>query len=83
MPQRSPVAVGGTVIGEIAIMGTLSSLATATIAMVDGAVAVPISTSTFSSSTSLRALRVAAEGSAPSSSWMSLIFLPSTVLAYS
>src|SRR5262245_39681625 len=51
--------------------------------MVDGAVAVPIRRSTFSSSISLRALRVAAEGSEPSSSWISLIFSPLTSLLYS
>ena len=52
-------------------------------AMVEGAVAVPISTSTFSSSISLRALRVAAEGSDPSSSWISRIFSPLTSFLYS
>ena len=69
--------------GETAIIGTFSSFATAIMAMVDGAVAVPIRRSTFSSSMSLRALRVAAEGSEPSSSWISLIFSPLTSLLYS
>ena len=72
--QRSPASVAGTVMGEIEIIGTLSSLATATMAMEEGAVAVPISRSTLFSSTSLRALRVAVDGSDPSSSWISLIF---------
>jgi len=71
------------VIGEIEIIGTLSSLATATIAIEDGAVAVPISRSTLFSSTSLRALRVAVDGSEPSSSWIRLIFSSPTALAYS
>ena len=51
--------------------------------MVDGVVAVPIRRSTFSSSISLRALRVAADGSEPSSSWISLIFSPLTSFLYS
>ena len=79
--QRSPASVAGTLIGEIAIIGTFSSLATATMAIVEGAVAVPISRSTLFSSTSLRALRVAADGSEPSSSWISLIFSAPTLLA--
>src|ERR1043165_6697692 len=66
MPQRSPPSTAGAVIGEIEIIGTLSSLATATIAIDDGDVAVPISRSTLFSSTSLRALRVAVDGSDPS-----------------
>src|SRR3954463_868167 len=75
--------LGCPVSGETAIIGTFNSVATAIIAMVDGVVAVPIRRSTFSSSISLRALRVAAEGSEPSSSWISLIFSPLTSLLYS
>ena len=43
-----------------------------TVAAKAGAVAVPMRKSTLSSSTSLRALRVAADGSEPSSSWISV-----------
>ncbi len=74
---------GSLPIGETAIIGTFSSLATAAMAMVDGAVAVPISRSTFSSSTSLRALRVAADGSEPSSSWIRRMVSPLMVFLYS
>ncbi len=77
----SPLAV--RLIGETAIIGVFNSLAIAAMAMVEGAVAVPIRRSTFSSSTSLRALRVADDGSEPSSSWISLIFSPPTSLRYS
>src|SRR5918992_359591 len=82
MPHWS-AGFGCPITGETAIIGTFSSVATAIIAMVDGAVAVPIRRSTFSSSISLRALRVAAEGSEPSSSWISLIFSPLTSFLYS
>jgi hypothetical protein len=58
-------------------------LAIGTMALVEAAVAVPISRSTLLSSTSLRALRVAADGSEPSSSWINLIFSAPTLLAYS
>ena len=59
--------------------GTFSSLATAAIAIDEVEVAVPISTSTLSSSISLRASRVAAEGSEPSSSWISVTGSPPIV----
>ena len=83
MAQRSPSLAGATLIGEIAIIGTCSSLATATMAMVEVACAEPISRSTCSSSTSLRAAREAAEGSEPSSRLISVIFSPPTSLWYS
>jgi hypothetical protein len=61
------------VVGVSEIIGVLVSTATTIIAVVPGTPDVPISTSTLSSSTSFRALRVAAEGSEASSSRMSLI----------
>ena len=64
----SVAEAGCGAIGETAIIGTLSSVATAVIAMVPGAVAVPMRRSTFSSSISLRALRAEVDGSEPSSS---------------
>ena len=69
-------------IGETAIMGTPSSLATVVIAIVPGAVAVPIRISTFSSSISLRALRVVAAGSEPSSSWITVTVSEPILLLY-
>ena len=81
--QRSPASLAATLMGEIAIIGTFSSLAIGTMALVEAAVEVPISRSTLFSSTSLRALRVAADGSEPSSSWISLIFSAPMLLAYS
>ena len=70
-------------IGETAIMGTPSSFAIVAMAIVPGAVAVPIRMSTFSSSTSLRALRVVAAGSEPSSSWISVtVSLPILALYF-
>jgi hypothetical protein len=55
----------------IPIIGVLLSRATAAIAIEPGTPEVPISTSTLSSSTSLRALRAAVDGSDASSSWIS------------
>jgi hypothetical protein len=68
-----PLGLLGWLDGVNEIIGVLVSAATTAIATVPGTPDVPISTSTFSSSTSLRALRVAAEGSDASSSRISLI----------
>jgi len=70
------------VVGVSEIIGVLVSTATTIIAVVPGTPDVPISTSTFSSSTSLRASRVAAEGSEASSSRMSLILWSPIFSAY-
>ena len=64
----------GTGVG--AITGTLSSLATAIRAAVAGAPAVPMTTSTLSSSINLRVFLAAVEGSDASSSTMMRNFSP-------
>ena len=74
---------GGYIWIVVNVVGFAGSLAIGTMALVEAAVAVPISKSTLLSSTSLRALRVAADGSEPSSSWISLIFSAPRLLAYS
>ena len=77
-----PFGLCGWLDGVNEIIGVLVSAATTTIAIVPGTPDVPISTSTFSSSTSLRALRVAADGSEASSSRISLILWSPTLSAY-
>ena len=72
-----PSPAGTGAIGETATIGTFISIAAVAIASVCGAPDVPIRKSTFSCSTSLRALRVDAAGSEPSSSWMTRTFSPS------
>src|ERR1044072_8606343 len=62
-----------------ATIGTFISTATVAIASVCGAPDVPIRKSTFSCSTSLRALRVDAAGYDPSSSWMTRTFRPAAL----
>ena len=79
-PHWSLSPPSDTVTGEIAIIGTFNSFAIAIIAIVDGAVAVPMRMSTLFSSTSFRAFRVEADGSAPSSSSITVIFSPPTSL---
>ena len=79
-PPSPLPTVGGS--GEIDTNGTFCSPATAAIATDPGSPDVPINMSTLSSSTSLRALRVDADGSPPSSSWTSLILWPSIVSRY-
>ena len=54
--------------GEMVMHGTFSSWHTAVMAIEDGVEPEPISTSTLSCSISLRALRVAVDGSVASSS---------------
>ncbi len=74
---QGPPSPGGTgAIGDTAIIGIFISMAAVAIASVWGAPDVPMRTSTFSCSTSLRALRADAVGSEPSSSWMTRIFSP-------
>jgi hypothetical protein len=70
-----PLGLLGWLDGVSEMIGVLVSAATTAIATVPGTPDVPISTSTFSSSTSLRALRVAADGSEAPSSRISLMFV--------
>ncbi|CKT72471.1 Uncharacterised protein [Mycobacterium tuberculosis] len=58
--------------------GVLVSRATPAMAREPGAPAVPMMTSTLSSSISLRALRAAVDGSDASSSWMTCTLRPPT-----
>ena len=76
-----PLGPVGGLDGVSEIIGVFVSAATTAIAMVPGTPDVPISTSTFSSSTSLRALRVAADGSEASSRRISLMFTSPTLPA--
>ena len=62
----------------IEISGVLVSRATAAIASAPGEPAVPMITSTLSSSISLRALRAAVDGSDASSNWTIVILRPAT-----
>ncbi|MCY1506715.1 hypothetical protein D9M68_409690 [compost metagenome] len=71
-------SLGSSRMGVRPIMGVFASLPTCAIAMADGTPEVPMSTSTFSSSMSLRALRPAVVGSEPSSSTTSWILRPLT-----
>ena len=74
---QGPPSPGGTgAIGDTAIIGTFISIAAVAIARVCGAPDVPIRISTFSCSTSLRALRAEAVASEASSSWMTRTFSP-------
>src|SRR5215510_6262847 len=70
------LSAGGSEIGDRPIIGVLLSRPTCEIAIVAGTPDEPISTSTFSSSTSLRALRPALVGSEPSSSTISCTLRP-------
>src|SRR5262249_61058406 len=76
MAQRSPVSLGEIVMGEMASSGTLSSLATATMAFEEAAVAVPIKRSTLFSSTSLGALGGAVDALGLPSRWWDLSLSP-------
>ena len=62
----------------IEISSVLVSRATAAMASAPGEPAVPMMTSTLSSSINLRALRAAVEGSEASSSWMTWILRPAS-----
>jgi len=70
------LSAGFSAMGVRPISGVLLSLATCAMAMAAGTPEVPMSTSTLSSSTSLRALRPAVVGSLPSSSTMSCTLRP-------
>jgi hypothetical protein len=72
------LSLGSSRMGVRPIIGVFASLPTCAIAMAAGTPEVPMSTSTFSSSISLRALRPAVVGSEPSSSTMSCTLRPFT-----
>jgi hypothetical protein len=80
MPQGWPSFGIGRLTGETPMNGTFNSLATESMALVPGALDVPIMISTWSCWTSLRAFCVAAEGSDPSSNLISLIATSPTLL---